>query len=416
MPKGVLHHHHMTSSLDVDLCQEFMVGNPHIYMRQFTHIKTNYPSRLVYTTEPKEGDVPLQRIIDEWRQANPEKDIREYFAENLSMFPEELAKARNNNECWGCFMPKYFFALHVMQYEEFYRKHLLNLFQQCVDEKIYRLETRLTPGKVMDEKMALIPVEREMQIYYECVDKIREKEPSFSFGIIVEMIRIWKVEDIEKTIKLAFDLKKKYPDLIIGMDLDGNEDVFPKFEKLAPVMLQAEDMKKEYDVELPWILHCGESLDVKNQNLIDGHLLNSRRLGHGLTLFKQSYLLEILKERKICIEINPISHQTLKNVRDLRMHPAIGYLNMGLKVSISNDDPTVYNTEGVSYDFFVSMVGLQFDLLDIKLVVLNSIECSEASKEQKVDYMEKFDQEWRLFIDGFLKKYGGNLVVDAAGK
>jgi len=405
MPKGVIHHHHMTSSLDVDQLKDFILGNPHIYQRQFTHLPTKYPSRLIYTIEPKEDDVPFQKIFDTWREANPSKDAKDYFLENLSMLPNELAKTKNNNDCWACFMPKYFFALHVMQYEEYYRKHLINLFQQCVDEKIYRLETRLTPGRMTDERMNIIPIEREMQIYSDCLQQIREKTPNFSFGIIVEMIRIWKVQDIEKTIKLAFDLKKRYPDLIIGMDLDGNEDVFPKFEALSSVMLQAEDLKKEYNVELPWILHCGESLDVNNQNLIDGHLLNSKRLGHGINLFKHSYLMDILKEKKVCIEINPISHQILKNVRDLRMHPAIGYLNLGLKVSISNDDPTVYNTKGVSYDFFVAMAGCQFNLLDIKVVILNSIECSEASEKEKAIYHEKFEQEWKLFIETFINKY-----------
>ena len=33
------------------------------------------------------------------------------------------------------------------------------------------------------------------------------------------------------------------------------------------------------------------------------------------------------------------------------MHPAIGYLNYMIYISINNDELTLYNTKGVNYDF-----------------------------------------------------------------
>ena len=76
------------------------------------------------------------------------------------------------------------------------------------------------------------------------------------------------------------------------------------------------------------------------------------------------------------MEINPISNQTLRVVKDLRMHPAIGYLNYGINICINNDDPTIFNTEGVNYDFFICATCMDFDLLDFKLIGLYSIESS----------------------------------------
>ena len=105
------------------------------------------------------------------------------------------------------------------------------------------------------------------------------------------------------------------------------------------------------------------------------------------------------------MEINPISNQTLRVVKDLRMHPAIGYLNYGINICINNDDPTIFNTEGMNYDFFIWAACIEFDLFDFKLIGLYSIESSEISDELKKIYKEKFE-EWKLFNKDFCLEFG----------
>lgn len=406
MPKGVLLHHHMTSSIDVDWLMDITANNPHIYRREFPSNVTRYPLRLVYTTSPKEGDIPFKDLINEWQKKNSSLPLRQYFLENLTMLPHEIAKVKNNAETWNLFMPKYYFATPLLFYKEFYKQHIMKTFQSCVQDRIYRLESRLTPGELLNEDMSPVSLEEEMQIYYDCLKEIRKESPEFSFGIIVEMIRKFSEETILKTMEMAFQLKAKYPDLIIGIDLDGDEDNSPKFEKLSHIMLRTKEFKEKYNnVDLPWILHCGESLKITNQNPIDGYLLKAKRLGHGINLFKHSYLLEELKKKNVCIEICPISNQALRNVRDLRMHPALGYLNMGLKITINNDDPTLYNTKGLDYDLFVAMACCGFDLLDLKVILLNSIDYCEAEGDIKRRYKERFLNEWAKFIEDFMKTW-----------
>ena len=281
----------------------------------------------------------------------------------------------------------------------------MNTFQQCIKDKIYRLESRLTPGELTDENMKKISFENEMQIYRDCLAEINGNSKTFSFGIVVEMVRIWDTDKIAKTLEDAAELAKSYPDLIIGLDLVGDEDNFPSFKKLSGVMLWGKQKQKEIGVDIPWILHCGESLRITNENPIDGYLLDAKRFGHGISLYKHSYLLDIIKDNNICIEINPISNQTLKNVRDLRMHPAVGYLNEGINICINNDDPTLYNTTGVNYDFFVAAVCCEFDLFDLKVLVLNSIKCSEAKEKEKERDCELLSREWNQFIADFITKY-----------
>lgn len=157
--------------------------------------------------------------------------------------------------------------------------------------------------------------------------------------------------------------------------------------------------------ELPWIIHCGETIKEKNHNLIDGLSFKVKRLGHCINLFKLGTLFEYVKKNEIVLEINPISNQTLRHVRDLRLHPGIGYHNNGIKITINNDDPTLYNTKGVNYDFFVSVAAMEFNLFDLKCFGLNSIDGAVISNELKIEYKKKFLNDWEEFLDYFIKKY-----------
>jgi len=55
---------------------------------------------------------------------------------------------------------------------------------------------------------------------------------------------------------------------------------------------------------MPFVFHGGESLhSIANTNLFDLLLLDTKRIGHGINLIQHSYLMEIVKREKICIEI-----------------------------------------------------------------------------------------------------------------
>lgn len=105
----------------------------------------------------------------------------------------------------------------------------------------------------------------------------------------------------------------------------------------------------------------GESLQsIKNTNLFDVILLDTKRIGHGLNLNFHSYLLDVVKQKKICIEISPLSNQILQYVNDIRLHPAKTFLNYGIPITISSDDPGFFGYNGVSYDYYALCVGQEF--------------------------------------------------------
>lgn len=63
--------------------------------------------------------------------------------------------------------------------------------------------------------------------------------------------------------------------------------------------------------------------------------MNTKRIGHGYSLYKHPVLWNAFKEKDIAIEISPISNQVLHLVQDLRNHPAAFYISENIPIVVS---------------------------------------------------------------------------------
>lgn len=136
-------------------------------------------------------------------------------------------------------------------------------------------------------------------------------------------------------------------DFIVGFDLAGNEDNSLSLTKFVPdfeVLYNQGHLRDLY-------LHAGESRLPLSSNIVDAYLLKSRRVGHGLNLYRYPQLTDKFAEEKIPLEIAPISNQMLGFVRDFRLHPAVEYMRRGIPIVLGSDDPMLFGNDGLSYDF-----------------------------------------------------------------
>jgi aminodeoxyfutalosine deaminase len=124
---------------------------------------------------------------------------------------------------------------------------------------------------------------------------------------------------------------------VVGVGLGGLEAQFPP-EPYAPVFELA---KSEGLGSVP---HAGE---VAGPESIRGALdaLHADRIRHGIRAVEDPELLAELAERRIVLDVSPVSNVRTGAVDSLAEHPLPKLVEAGALCSISTDDPAMFDTD-----------------------------------------------------------------------
>lgn len=130
--------------------------------------------------------------------------------------------------------------------------------------------------------------------------------------------------------------------------------------------------------------------------------MGTKRIGHGFAAVKHPKVLEELKKRDICVEINPISNQVLKLVEDYRNHPASILFSDNYPVVVSSDDPSFWEATPLSHDFYMAFMGIasaHADLKFLKKLIMNSFKYSSLKDDEQKSAAQKWQKAWEKFCD-----------------
>ena len=139
-----------------------------------------------------------------------------------------------------------------------------------------------------------------------------------------------------------YELSCANPGLIQGYDLVCEEDTMQQNCCFNEVFAKLDQRAQQDNADWSYYFHAGETVLRGKENIYDVLLFNTVRIGHGLQVVKHPAVMQEIKERKICIELNPISNRCLGYGEDLRVHPGWTYMNHGIRCSISSDDPSIF--------------------------------------------------------------------------
>ena len=108
--------------------------------------------------------------------------------------------------------------------------------------------------------------------------------------------------------------------------------------------------------DISFTLHAGESYSTDRdaagmQNLELAANLDALRIGHGIVLKSSDRLMKIYKQKKILVELCPLSNSLLGFVPDAEKHPGATLLQKDVLVSINTDNRGLLNYDYVSYDW-----------------------------------------------------------------
>ena len=177
----------------------------------------------------------------------------------------------------------------------------------------------------------------------------------------------------EKVVDFAIDHK----DSFIALDLADNEEGFdPKV--FAPLFQKA---KKS---GLHITIHSGETPNnfaaiwVKDSV----EILGAERIGHGVQIVRNLEVLDFIRDRKIPLEVCPISNYLTQSFATYEAHPIRQLMNAGVFVTINSDDPGVFATT-LSDDYEVLHRVHDFTAEDFKYCNQTAFNASFISAQEK---------------------------------
>ncbi|CAH1735729.1 unnamed protein product [Chironomus riparius] len=311
------------------------------------------------------------------------------------------------NTVWEKFEIMFSVIDGIFDYLPTYIAYHQQLLQELYEDNVMYLEIRTEMGGVIDQNGKHLNSQDMAEVILKLVDDFKQDHPLFiGVKVIIAILRDYDEHAFDEKVERFLDLRKKYPDLVVGFDLVGQEDLG------RPLASYVEKLKNISD-NGRFFFHAGETNFFNTDadvNLIDALLMNTKRIGHGYSLYKHPVLWEAFKKKEIAIEISPISNQVLHLVQDLRNHPAAFYISENVPIVIANDDPGFWNAKGLSYDFyyaFMAFTPADSGLQVLKQLAWNSLKYSAMTQKEKINATNQFKASWDKFIDyvlGFGRK------------
>jgi len=408
MPKGSGLHIHQDSSASYDYLIDVgsYLPNCYIYLNDSSNLNGTFT---FFNSTPTDDSWHLLESI----RANSTnvKELDKQLLKSLTLEDQDFG---DYIELWRKFDGIFARVRGLVTYVPIGVGYMEHLCDQMIQDNVQHIELRKYFGDFYDINGNLYNDTWFVQQMESLSEKVRieKKMPQFNIKIIGCDGRHSDPSLVLEHMRYSLQLLNQFPKTFVGYDLVGPEDEGYPLIHFIDQFAIIEQESKQYERPLQYYFHAGETLLYNNTNLYDAILLKSKRIGHGIQLAQHPELESLIIENQIGIEVCPISNQILEYVADMRAHPALVLFNRDLPITISPDDPAIFNVIGLSYDFYEVTYAWGLDLKQLKQLALNSINVSSFYDDNEKNLsMKYFLLAWDQFIDYIIKNYNNNTKI-----
>jgi len=135
-------------------------------------------------------------------------------------------------------------------------------------------------------------------------------------------------------------------------------------------------------------IHAGET--VGPESIWGGLNLRAERIGHALSAWQDTELVEELATRQIPVEMCITSNLRTGCLPALNDHPVRNYFNQGIMITLNTDDPAMFRTS-LSHEYYIAQQSFGFNDEHLREVARNSFEASFLPAEKKLQFLNLFD-------------------------
>jgi adenosine deaminase len=261
--------------------------------------------------------------------------------------------------------------------EKHFEHITFDMLQQCSECNTRYVEASFSPR---DHLQHNLDFSKMVSAINRGIDRARE-----SFGIEtnirIDLVRSSTQDEAMEII----DYIEKNPHNIVSIDIGGNETKFPP-KPFAEVYARAHEMG------LHLTAHAGEASGP--QSIWDAiEFLKVERIGHGVSAREDLKLVAYLKEKQICIEMNPVSNVRTGVVKSIQDHPIREFFDKGLLVTVSSDDPSLFHTD-LNNEFIQIHNHLGFSMQELFQLSMNGIETAFIDEGKKTELRDSFSKEY----------------------
>lgn len=212
-----------------------------------------------------------------------------------------------------------------------------------------------------------------------------KRVPQVEIGLVCDVVRDRGPENAVRNLAEISEVKRLG---VIGITIGGSEQDYPP-EPFADVYEKARQLGFHTSA------HAGEAAGAAS---VWGAIssLKVERIGHGTRAIEDAKLLKYLAEHKIPLEVCPLSNVRTGVVPSIEAHPMRRFVNAGLTVTISTDDPKMFgNSLAEEYGLLEGKLGFSRD--EIRAVILQGIDASWLASERKRQMAAEFraDENWK---------------------
>jgi adenosine deaminase CECR1 len=394
MPKGGVHHLHPGAG-----------GSPWWMVRRAVREPNCYvfwqPDRGPYLKGQlhffRAGEVPAGFVAAQVLQ----RTVPGFEAQLHELLTFDERMSRDSVDVWREFEKRFQRVGGFTGYQPVFEDMAVATFDSLVADGVQHVELRTgLSGSLYDLRhpAGSFPADSIIHYYQRAARRVRARQPAFTFKLIYADLRFKSTEQIQRSIRTAFRLHRRYPGVVAAFDLVAHEDAGHPTRYFQEVWRVRDSLAAATGVQLPLCLHDGESTWQHVPNVYDAAVLGSNRIGHGFNLGFFPAAEDLVREQHICIEVSPLSNQLLDYVGDLRLHPAHTWIRRGVQISISPDDPAIFDYVGVTPDYWSIFLAWELDLRDLKQLALNGINYSYLDAAEKQRALAAWQQDWQRFV------------------
>jgi len=182
------------------------------------------------------------------------------------------------------------------------------------------------------------------------------------------------IEENLETVRVAKEFLGKG---VVAVDLAGAEGLF-KTESFAEVFKLARELN------VPFTIHAGEADGAESVRCAVE--FGAKRIGHGVRSLEDMAVVELIKEKNICLEMCPTSNIQTKAVADIADYPIKRFMELGVCVTLNTDNMTVSGTN-IENEFELLKRELGLTEEERNNILKNAVNSAFLSDEEKTKLM-----------------------------